>query len=113
MIETARKARNTERLQELYPAMRRKVTAIIGDLEAKGFRPRIQEAYRSPADQKIAHDTGHSHLLFGFHNVTGHHGEHESLAVDLLDDDHPDNPTPKYLLTLAVSAAAHGCNTGL
>jgi len=113
MNETERKARNTQKMTELYPVMARKIEAIIMDLEAKGFRPRIQEAYRSPADQLADFNSGHSKLRFGFHNVTGANGHPESLAVDLLDDDDPETPTSRYLLTLAASAASHGCNTGI
>src|SRR5690349_24930751 len=102
MQETARIARNQERLSECFPTFAKRVADVIADMEAQGFRPRIQAAHRSIADQKIAHDTGHSHVLFGFHNVTGTGGKPESLAVDLLDDDHPDETVPrKYLITLA------------
>ncbi len=113
MTETARTARNRQRLTELYPTMAKKVAAIIKDLEGHQLRPRIQSAYRSPADQLAAYNAGHSKLKYGFHNVTGPGGEPESLAVDLLDDNHPTNMGSRYLLMVAAAAQAHSCITGI
>src|SRR5258708_29977981 len=113
MNEQKRKERNTQRLTELWPAFAKKIKAVIADLEAAGLRPRIQDAYRSPADQLKAFNSGNSKLKFGFHNVTGAGGKPESLAVDLLDDDHPlASPTP-YLLRLAATAQKFGLETGV
>ena len=113
MNEQKRKERNTQRLTELWPAFAKKIKAVIADLEAQGIRPRIQEAYRSPADQLIAFNTGHSQLRFGFHNVTGADAKKESLAVDMLDDDHPAHEGTEYLLHLAAAAEAQGLETGI
>src|SRR3990172_6211642 len=101
MNEEKRKQRNAERLTELYPSFRAKIKAVIEDLESQGLRPRIQDAYRSPADQLKVFNTGNSKLKYGFHNVTGANGEKESLAVDMLDDDHPAQEGSEYLLRLA------------
>src|SRR5215213_8106713 len=98
MKETARKERNQQRLTECFPAFAQKVQAVIDDLEGQGFRPRIQDAHRSVADQLKALKGGFSKVKFGFHNVTGANGKPESLAVDLLDDDHPLNPSRKYII---------------
>lgn len=113
MNEAARRKRNTEKLVELYPAFRARIAALIQVLEGHGIRPRIQEAWRSPADQLVAFETGHSKLKYGFHNVTGAGGSRESLAVDLLDDDSPLNPSVGYLLQVASAAAAQGLKTGI
>jgi len=113
MNEQQRKKRNTDRIAELWPSFGNKIKAVIATLEAQGLRPRIQEAYRSPADQLIAFNSGHSKLKFGFHNVTGANGAKEALAVDMLDDDHPLNPGTEYLLHLAAAAEAQGLITGI
>lgn len=113
MNEAARRQRNTDKLAELFPVFRIRIEALIQDLEGRGIRPRIQEAYRSPADQLVAFQTGHSKLKYGFHNVTGTGGLKESLAVDLLDDDHPMNPSVTYLLQVAAAAEAQGLMTGI
>ncbi len=113
MHETARKKRNEEALTELYPTFRAKLTQVIAALESNGLRPRIQDAWRSPADQRKAFDSGHSKLLFGFHNVTAQDGTPEALAVDLLDDDSPLNSGKKYLLQLAAAAELAGLTTGI
>lgn len=113
MKEEKRKQRNSDRLAELYPSFRTKIKAVIDDLESHGLRPRIQDAYRSPADQLIAFNTGHSKLKYGFHNVTGASGEKESLAVDMLDDDYPAQESSEYLLQLAAAAEKQGLVTGI
>jgi len=112
MNEPARKQRNQERLKECFPAFARRVEAVINDLEAQGFRPRIQDAHRSIADQLKAFNGGFSKVRFGFHNVTGANGNAESLAVDLLDDDKPLNPSRRYIILLAAAAQAHGLHPG-
>src|SRR3982751_510333 len=106
MNEAARKQRNKQRLTECFPKFAKRVEAVINDLEAQGFRPRIQEAHRSIEDQLKAFREGFSKVKFGFHNITGSNGKAESLAVDLLDDDKPLNPSRKYIILLAAAAQA-------
>jgi hypothetical protein len=113
MNEQQRKERNTCRLAQLYQPFAKQVQGVIADLEAVGYRPRIQEAYRSPADQIKAFNSGHSKLRYGFHNVTAADGTPEGLAVDLYDDDRPLAPSTAYLLRLSASAWARGLATGV
>ena len=113
MNEAKRQERNAQRLQECYPTFRKKVAAILSDLEGHGLRPRIQDAWRSPADQLKAYQNGNSKLRYGFHNVTNASGAPESLACDILDDDHPTAVPTRYLLIYAASARAHGLETGI
>lgn len=112
MNETQRKARNAQRLTECHPAFAARLSRLIARLEADGLRPRIQDAWRSPEDQKKAFENGHTKVLFGFHNVTGADGRKEALAVDLLDDDAPLKPGTPYVLRLAAAARAEGLATG-
>jgi hypothetical protein len=113
MKEVDRKARNAQRLQTLFPTFAARLSRVIVRLEAQDIRPRIQDAWRSPEDQKKAFDTGHSKLLFGFHNVTGEGGRPEGLAVDLLDDDAPLDVRKPYVLKLAAAAQAESLVTGV
>ena len=113
MTEPNRIKRNQDRLKELFPSFAKRIGKIIADLESAGVRPRIQEAFRSPADQLKAFNGGFSKLKFGFHNVTDASGNPESLAVDLLDDDRPLTPTSGYLLRLAAVVQKHGLETGI
>lgn len=113
MTEVARLARNTQRQSELFPTFAVRIRAVIAAMEARGHRPRIQDAWRSPEDQRAAFEAGHSKLLFGFHNVTAADGSPESLAVDLLDDDHPTTPGRAYLLKLAAAAERQRLVTGI
>jgi hypothetical protein len=113
MNEPARRQRNADRLKQLFPTFAARVAAVIAELEDEGWRPRIQDAWRSIAAQESAYATGHSKLKFGFHNVTGADGRPEGLAVDLLDDDAPLNPGKPYLLRLAGAAANAGLDSGI
>ena len=113
MNEAARKERNRERLTECFPKFAGKIGAVIKAMEDQGFRPRIQAAHRTIADQKKAVEGGFSKVLFGFHNVTGKDGKPEALAVDLLDDDKPLSPNREYLIRLAATADAQGLQTGI
>jgi hypothetical protein len=111
--EERRRARNAARLEQLHPAFARRIRAVIGDLEASGLRPRIQDAWRDPAAQLRAYERGLSRLKFGFHNLTGPDGRPEALAADILDDDHPAHEGAAYLLQLAAAAESHDCVTGV
>ena len=113
MNEPDRKTRNTERMKTLFPTFASPVARVINRLETDGMRPRIQDAWRSPEDQRKAFETGHSKLLFGFHNVTGAGGRPEALAIDLLDDDAPLAASRKYTLKLAAAAEAEGLISGV
>jgi hypothetical protein len=113
MKEAARRARNARALTELHPVFGRRVAEIIAVLEGLDYRPRIQDAWRSPQEQLEAFNSGNSRLRFGFHNVTGPNGNAEALAVDLLDDDFPLNPRRDYLLRLSAAAGDVSCRTGL
>ena len=113
MKENAGRARNARALTELHPAFGRRVAEIIAALEQLDYRPRIQDAWRSPREQLEAFNAGNSRLKFGFHNVTGANGKAEALAVDLLDDDFPLNPRRDYLLRLAAAAKTVKCRTGV
>jgi hypothetical protein len=113
MQERARQARNAQRLAELHSAFARRMQRIIAALESDGYRPRIQDGWRSPQSQLEAFERGNSKLKFGFHNATAANGRPESLAVDLLDDDFPLNPRSDYLLHLAAAALATRCQTGI
>jgi LysM repeat protein len=113
MKEADRKARNSQRLTEMDDPMGVVVRRVLNRMEAQGFRPRIQEAFRTPADQLEAFLSGHSKVKFGFHNCTGAGGVKESLAADVLDDDHPFGPPKRYMLALAIAAHAEGVHTGI
>ena len=113
MTELQRTKRNEERLLELFPAFSKRLSKVIIELEHMGLRPRIQDGYRSSADQLKAFNNGHSKLRYGFHNVTGLNGVKESLAVDLLDDDKPLNMSVSYLLKIAFVCEKNGLETGI
>lgn len=117
MNEDQRKKWNADRLAELYPLFRDKISAVVIELESQGLRPRIHEAWRSLEDQLKAFDSHHSQLKYGFHNVTAANGTKEALAVDMVDDDienHVANhERAEFLLRLAAAAEKQGLVTGI
>jgi len=113
MKEADRLARNQQRLTEMFDPMAPVVRRVLDRMEDQHFRPRIQAAFRTQADQLKAFHAGTSGVKFGFHNVTGKGGDKQSLACDVLDDDHPLGPPTKYLLALAIAARAEGLETGI
>jgi hypothetical protein len=113
MLESDRITYNRNKLQEFYPSFRTRIEAVLKELERAGYRPRIQTAWRSPAEQLDAYKRGASRVMFGFHNVTGANGVKESLASDILDDDRPTTAKVDFMLHLAAAAEAQGLTTGI
>ncbi|MEB0136454.1 hypothetical protein QN362_14025 [Actimicrobium sp. CCC2.4] len=113
MNKEARQQRNAERLQQLHPGFRLRVHTMLTALEAAGWHPRCQDAWRSPEQQLRAWRNGYSKLKFGFHNVTDADGNPAALAVDVLDDDAPESASPVFLLQLAAAAEQAGLRTGI
>lgn len=113
MNETDRIAFNNNKLQEMYAPMRVKIQSIIKEMESYKYRPRLQQAWRSPADQLDAYKRGTSKVMFGFHNTTGANGVKESLAVDIWDDDRLEQVKVDFMLHLAAAAEAQGLTTGI
>lgn len=113
MNEAERKAYNQNKLKDLYPPFRTKIEAVIREMELAGYRPRVQSAWRSPAEQLDAYRRGTSKVQYGFHNVTGANGEKEALAADIWDDDRLQKVKVDYMLHLAAAAEAQGLITGI
>ena len=113
MNEADRKQRNYIKLHELHPAIRSRMEAVLRELESYGYRPRIQEAWRSPIDQLAAYRAGTSKIKYGFHNATADDGTKEALAADVWDDDYPFNAKTHFMLHLLAAAEKNGLTTGI
>lgn len=113
MKEADRIQRNIVKIQEMYPTMRPRMEAVLRELESYGYRPRIQEAWRSPKDQLAAYKAGTSKVRYGFHNVTGSDDTKEALAADVWDDDRPFNAKTHFMLHLLAAAEKNGLTTGI
>ncbi len=112
MKEIDRKKRNADMLMQCYPPFGVKIAAVLRDLEGHGWRPRIQQTYRTEAEQLAAYHNGYSSIKFGFHNVV-RGGHPAAMAADILDDNAPLQPSTRYLLMLAACAKAHRLQTGI
>ncbi len=113
MNETERIANNRNKLLELYPALRARIDTVLTEMERAGYRPRIQTAWRSPADQLEAYRRGTSRVQFGFHNISGANDAKEALAADIWDDDRLEQVKVDFMLHLAAAAQAQGLTTGI
>src|SRR5262245_53139012 len=113
MNEAERIAYNRNKLQQLYPTFRTRIEAVVTEIERWGYRPRVQAAWRSPAEQLDAYRRGTTNVQYGFHNVTGAGGEKEALAADSWDDDRLEKVKVDFMLHLAAAAEANGLTTGI
>jgi uncharacterized protein YvpB len=113
MNEADRKQRNSIKTNELHPTIRPRMEAVLRELESYGYRPRIQEAWRSPKDQLAAYNAGTSKIKYGFHNVTNPDGTKEALAADVWDDDRPFTAKTHFMLHLLAAAEKNGLTTGI
>jgi hypothetical protein len=124
MTETERAERNLERLSECDVVAARRFARLIAALEAEpeGFRPRIQEAWRSAATHAAQLAAGTSLSHWSQHMATGPNGEKQALAIDLLDDDYPEPAASQhvwpasfraYLIKIAWHAATLKLRSGI
>lgn len=113
MQEWQRQVRNGERLRECYPPFAQALKRVLHTLEQDGYRPRIQDAYRSPERQEEAYQRGYSSVRWSLHNARDVDGQPDALAADVLDDDAPLAPGRRYLLALAIAADRYGLVTGV
>ena len=113
MNEADRKQRNYIKVHELHPTIQPKMEAVLRELESYGYRPRIQEAWRSPQDQLAAYRAGTSKIKYGFHNATATDGTKEALAADVWDDDRPTTAKTHFMLHLLAAAEKNGLTTGI
>src|SRR5688572_9601091 len=113
MLEKDRLARNLQMLAQMYPAFRTRVEAVIKTLESFGYRPRIQEAWRSPQAQMDAFRSGHSRLIYGLHNATAADGTKEALAADIYDDNNMSSLKVPFVLHLLAAAENQDLTTGV
>ena len=113
MNEADRLQRNHIKVRELHPAIRPKMEAVLLELESYGYRPRIQEAWRSPQDQLAAYRAGTSKIKYGFHNATAPDGTKEALAADVWDDDRPFTAKTHFMLHLLAATEKNGLTTGI
>jgi hypothetical protein len=114
MKESDRIQRNATKILELYPSVRPRMEAVLRELESYGYRPRIQEAWRSPKDQLAAYKAGASKVRYGFHNVTAADNvTKEALEADVWDDDRPFTAKTHFMLHLLAAAEKNGLTTGI
>jgi hypothetical protein len=101
---------NQQQLSLCHPWTQYRVSAILLELEAEGFRPRVIQSWRSQSEQSDALDTGTSQLRFGYHNVTDLSGNPRAFAVDVASSD---DSSLVYKLHLAKLASRHEMTTGI
>lgn len=100
-------------LRECHATFAARLATLIAEMESLGYRPRIQQAWRSPIVELAAFKSGRSTVRWGFHCATSPEGKPEALAADVLDDDAPTAPRRDYLLRLAATGAPLHVRTGI
>jgi len=75
-----------KKLASLEPGFRRKIDAVLADLRAQGFRPKIIFGWRSVAVQQQLMRRGVTKVRFSFHNAQTPQGRPNAWAVDIVDE---------------------------
>lgn len=113
MTDQQRTEHNRMLIQQANASFRLALAQVLAQLQADGWRPRLQEVWRSEADELDVHAAGHSEVTFGFHNCTALDGQPDALAADVLDDDAPLQIRRAYVWALAKAAHRFGLETGI
>ena len=119
MIELLRQRRNKNELALLHPAFMLQFAAVVRDLEAQGYRPRLQETYRNPVEQEKKFREGKSQIRsLGPHTnvilMGPGRSRPASFATHVLDDSakNPADPGNEWVARLAVVAARYRLASG-
>ena len=112
MIELLRIKRNQDELRKVHEFYRSRFLVLLQNLESVGHRPRLQDTFRSNADQLKKFNAGLSQLRGGGPHTYEINGRPYSLATHFLDDDFPTSPTTAWITTLAIEAHKVGLQTG-
>lgn len=108
-----RREKNTARLKKLHPAMRPKISRVLEEMEAAGWKPIIDaHVHRTREEQAQMVRNGVSKVSFSFHNATARNGAPESLAVDITDARYGWDSPRKFWLMLGASYLRQGLNWG-
>lgn len=75
-----------KKLASLEPGFRRKIDAVLADLRAQGFRPKVIFGWRSVAVQQQLMRRGVTKVRFSFHNAQTPQGRPNAWAVDIVDE---------------------------
>lgn len=119
MIEILRKRRNVRELDLCYLDFGLRLKDMLAELETGRWRPRLQETWRSNAEQERKWAQGLSTIRGnGPHTYTILGGKYKaSLASHVLDDTDPTgrdaNRAAEWFALLAVVARRHKLQTGL
>lgn len=112
MTDEARHEHNAALIPQLWPPLRPKIEAILRDMEGHGWRPRIQVAYRSEAEQLRCYRRGTSNVDWGLHCAATSGGTPDALACDIIEEGVLYNTTEEWERQLESSARSHGLETG-
>lgn len=115
MLEILRKQRNKQRLTEIYSKYVDKYADLLNCLEKTyGYKPRMQDAWRSLELQRKYWSIGKSWLKVGAHNFTLPGERKAALAADILNDRDPlGKNSIEYWAVLAIEAHKRGLETGI
>lgn len=103
-------------LDVLAPKFRAAVDAILRDLAAEGWQPRVAETLRTQERQNFLHGFGREYDD-GRGRVTNSQDADESwhgygLAVDIVNNPQGWSAPPKFWAALGAAAKKHGCRWG-
>ena len=115
MDDLARSKRKDDMLAQCNPVFANRVKLVYDALEAEGWRPRLQDAWRSQAETLRLYKLRLTSVKWSFHNALNEHGKPDSLAVHVFDDDAPNpaSPSLKFIMRLCYHARRNKLQTGI
>lgn len=113
MIEILRQKRNRDQLSLMHPEARARMTRLLLEIEWRGYRPRLQETYRTQAQQLEKWGAGLSRIRTAGPHTCTVDGKPASLATHVLDDTDPIAAGAVWWARLAIVARQNGLQTGL
>jgi len=74
-----------KKLRSMHPDLQRKVQAVLQALKKRGYKPKIDNAWRPQNVQAKLFQQGRSRLQFSFHNAQNPDGTPNAYAADIVD----------------------------
>lgn len=113
MIEILRQKRNRDQLALMHPQARASTVRVLLEIERRGYRPRLQETFRTPMQQLEKWSAGLSRIRTAGPHTCTVDGKPASLATHVLDDTDPITAGAAWWAMLAIVARQNGLQTGL
>jgi peptidoglycan L-alanyl-D-glutamate endopeptidase CwlK len=74
-----------QKLRSMHPDLRQKIQTVLQALKKRGYKPKIDNAWRARSVQAKPVQQGRSRVQFSFHNAQKPDGTPNAYAADIID----------------------------